>query len=101
MLITFPQPSIISGNLNAEGMLSLQELLEAIRILLPVYLNKDDIKQLYRFSPVEEAERFWDHLYKRAMDNEIEPLIVFDQWLKVYLNGILNHYHWPCAPEHL
>ena len=84
-----------SKNVNGEDMLHLQELLEANCSLLTVYLLKDDLKQLWRFTSVEEAELFWEHWYRRAMESGIEPLILFARRLKGYLKGILNHCLWP------
>lgn len=43
-------------NVKDRDMLRLQELLEANRNLFTVYLLKDDLKQLWRFSCVEEAK---------------------------------------------
>ncbi len=84
-----------SSNVKGEDMLRLQELLEANRSLLTVYLLKEDLKQLWRFTLVEEAELFWEHWYRRAMESGIEPLILFARRLKAYLKGILNHCLWP------
>ncbi|HEY6008710.1 MAG TPA: ISL3 family transposase [Geobacteraceae bacterium] len=84
-----------SRNVKGEDMLRLQELLEANRSLLTVYLLKDDLKQLWQFCCVEEAEIFWEHWYRRAMESGIEPLMLFARRLKGYLHGILNHCLWP------
>lgn len=84
-----------SRNVKAGDMLRLQELLEANRNLMTVYVLKDDLKQLWRFTSVEEASLFWDHWYRRAMESGIVPLITFARRLKGYLHGILNHCRWP------
>lgn len=47
-----------SENVKGDDMLRLQELLEANRNLLMVYLLKDDLKQLWRLRCIEEAELF-------------------------------------------
>ena len=73
----------------------LQELLEANRNLMTVYVLKDDLKQLWRFTCVEEASLFWEHWYQRATESGIAPLILFAHRLKGYLHGILNHCTWP------
>jgi transposase len=84
-----------SENVKGEDMLRLQELLEANRNLLTVYVLKDDLKQLWRFTSVEEASLFWEHWYRRAMESGVEPLKLFARRLKSYLHGILNHCLWP------
>lgn len=84
-----------SENVKGDDMLRLQELLEANRNLLTVYLLKDDLKQLWRFNCVEEAELFWEQWFQRAMESGIEPLKLFARRLKGYLQGILNHCLWP------
>lgn len=84
-----------SRNVKEGDMLRLQELLEANRNLMTVYVLKDDLKQLWRFTSVEEASLFWDHWYRRAMESGIAPLITFARRLKGYLHGILNHCRWP------
>lgn len=84
-----------SRNVKEGDMLRLQELLEANRNLMTVYVLKDDLKQLWRFTSVEEASLFWDHWYRRAIESGIAPLITFARRLKGYLHGILNHCRWP------
>jgi transposase len=84
-----------SENVKGDDMLRLQELLEANRNLLTVYLLKDDLKQLWRLSCIEEAELFWEQWCRRAMESGIEPLMLFARRLKGYLQGILNHCLWP------
>lgn len=84
-----------SENVKDGDMLRLQELLEANRNLLTVYVLKEDLKQLWRFSCIEEAELFWEHWHQRAMESGIESLILFARRLKGYLHGILNHCLWP------
>lgn len=84
-----------SKNVKGEDMLRLQELLEANRNLMTVYVLKDDLKQLWRFTSEEEASLFWDQWYRRAMESGIEPLITFARRLKGYLHGILSHCRWP------
>jgi transposase len=83
-----------SRNVKGDDMLRLQELLEANQNLLTVYLLKEDLKQLWRFKCTEEAELFWEHWYRRAMESKIPQLILFATRLQVYLQGILNHCLW-------
>jgi len=82
-------------NLKGNDRLRLQELLEANRNLLTVYLLKDDLKQLWRFGRFEDAFAFWKQWYQRATESGIESLMLFARRLKGYLHGILNHCRWP------
>lgn len=82
-------------NLKEGEQLRLQELLEANQSLMTVYILKDDLKQLWRFTCVEEASLFWEHWYRRATESGIKPLVLFAKRLKGYLHGILNHCTWP------
>lgn len=83
-----------SRNLKGDDMLRLQELLEANQTLLKIYLLKEDLKQLWRFNCVEEAELFWEQWYRRATESKIPQLILFANRLQGYLQGILNHCLW-------
>lgn len=82
-------------NVKEGDMLRLQELLEANRNLMTVYVLKEDIKQLWRFDCVEEAALFWEQWYRRAIESGIKPLMLFARRLEGYLHGILNHCDWP------
>ena len=83
-----------SKNVKGDDMLRLQELLEANQNLFRVYLLKEDLKQLWRFKNVEEAEIFWDQWYRRAIESKIPQLVQFAGRLEKYLKGILNHCRW-------
>lgn len=83
-----------SRNVKGDDMVRLQELLQANRNLLTVYLLKEDLKQLWRFKCTEEAELFWEQWYRRAMESKIPQLVLFATRLQVYLQGILNHCRW-------
>jgi hypothetical protein len=85
--------------MKEEQMLRLRELLEANRNLMTVYILKDDLKQLWRFTSPEEASRFWEEWYRRATESGIEPLTTFARRLKGYLHGILNHCRGPSTPD--
>ena len=73
----------------------LQELLEANKALLKVYLLKDDLKHLWNYKYAGAAERFWKQWYDRAIRSRIDPLKAFARKLKDYLPGILAHARWP------
>jgi transposase len=78
-----------------EDQVRLQELLDANRALLTVYVLKDDLKALWDYRHSGYAKRFWDQWYRRAMRSRLEPLKVFARRLKGYLPGILAHCQWP------
>jgi transposase len=73
----------------------LTELLAANRALFTVYVLKDDLKQLWRFTDVGAARRFWTQWYHRAVRSRIPPLIKFARQLAVHLPRILSHCHHP------
>lgn len=73
----------------------LQELLNANRRLLTVYLLKEDLKHLWEYKYPAAARRFWKQWYSRAIRSRIEPLKKFAKRLKDYLPGILAHARWP------
>ncbi|MGH9197522.1 MAG: ISL3 family transposase, partial [Acidimicrobiia bacterium] len=78
-----------------EDRVKLDELLAANRKLLTVYVLKDDLKQLWDYSYVGAARRFWKQWYRRAIYSRIEPLKKFARNLQRYLDGILAHCRWP------
>jgi transposase len=75
----------------------LEELLAANRALFITYVLKDDLKQLWGYRAPAAAHRFWQHWYRRAIRSGLEPLQRFARHLKPYLDGILNHCHYPLS----
>ena len=75
--------------------LRLKELLAANQNLMTVYVLKDDLKRLWRFSCIEQAAAFWEQWFGRAMESGIAPLMLFARRMSGYLQGILNHCLWP------
>jgi transposase len=73
----------------------LNELLQANRALLAVYLLKEDLKHLWRYRHSGYARRFWERWYQRAIHSRIEPLKRFAKRIKLYIEGILAHCRWP------
>ena len=73
----------------------LDELLQANRALMTVYVLRDDLKQLWRYRHHHHAQRAWDSWYQRAMQSGIDALQTFAERLKPYLHGILAHSRWP------
>jgi transposase len=82
-------------NLSAADAIRLEELLKANQALMTVYVLKDDLKQLWRMRNEKQAKRLWRQWYARAMQSDIQPLMLFAQRLKPYLHGILAHCRWP------
>lgn len=78
-----------------EDEVKLNELLQANRKLMTVYVLRDDLKELWRYRSKAAAERFWRSWHRRAIRSRIEPLRVFARKLRVYLPGILAHCRWP------
>lgn len=73
----------------------LQELLQANRRLLTVYLLKEDLKRLWAYRHTGYAHRFWKSWYHRAIYSRIEPLKRFARRLQPYVAGILARCRWP------
>lgn len=82
-------------NLKDAEKVRLEELLDANVNLLTVYVLQDDLKRLWRFKSVSEAEQCWEQWYQLAIQSKIPQLVLFANRLKGYLNGILNHCLWP------
>lgn len=73
----------------------LRELLQANRALFIVYVLKDDLKQLWRFTYPAAAHRFWQHWYRRACSSRIGPLRTFAKHLAALIDGVINHCRYP------
>lgn len=78
-----------------EDQVRLDELLEANKALMTVYVLRDDLKALWRYRHPGYAKAFWDGWQRRAMSSQIEPLKTFARRLRPYLDGILAHCRWP------
>jgi len=77
-------------NLQENQRVKLDELLEANRFLMLVYLMKDQLKNLWYALSEKEAKQRWQQWYDQAMESDIEPLIRFAKRLKPYLHGIVS-----------
>ena len=75
--------------------IKLQELLEANKALMTVYVLKADLKRLWDVRCTKMALRFWGEWYQRAMQSNIVPLVRFAKLLKPYLSGIISHSRYP------
>ena len=77
-----------------EERIRLSELLKANRALSKVYVLGADLRQLWDYTHLGYATRFWKGWYRRAMSSRIEPLKAFARKLKPYVRGILAHCRW-------
>ncbi len=76
---------------TAEQEVHLEELRAANRVLMTIYVFKEDLKHLWRYRHAGYARRFWEGWYEQAMESGIAPLMQFARRLKPYLKGILAH----------
>lgn len=83
------------SNVSPSDRVRLDDLLQANRKLMKVYVLKDDLKHLWDYRYTGAAERFWKDWYRRAIYSRIEPLKKFARRLKEYIPGILSHCRWP------
>lgn len=77
------------NHLDAHQAVRLDELLEANRPLLTVYLLRDELKRLWYYRRPRWAMKAWQHWYRQAMDSGIPALKRFAERLKPYLTGII------------
>jgi len=82
-------------NLNPEQVVQLQELLACNQDLMTTYVLKDDLKQLWSFTDINEARHFWYGWRKRALDSNLESLIRFACNLERKIQFILSHSLYP------
>ena len=82
-------------NVSPTDRVRLEELLQANRKLLKVYVLKDDLKHLWDYRYRGAAENFWESWYRRAIYSKIAPLKKFARNLKEHIPGILSHCRWP------
>jgi transposase len=80
---------------NEDEHIRLEELLQANRRLMTVYVLRDDLRTLWSYRRSHAARQFWIGWYRRAIRSRIEPLKRFARRLKDYLHGILAHCRWP------
>lgn len=82
-------------NLKRDERIRLRELLAANRRLWVVYVLKDALKQLWRYTYRGAAERAWRAWYGWAVRSRIPALAKFARQLKAKLPGILAHCRYP------
>jgi len=69
----------------------LQELLSLNRKISTVYILKDELKELWRFTYEGAARRWFEGWYRKAIYSRIAPLKEFARSLKRHIHGILAH----------
>ena len=69
----------------------LDELLDANRNLMKVYVLGEDLRQLWAYKYPKSALKFWRDWHRRAMRSGIEALRKFAIRLKPYARGIIAH----------
>lgn len=73
----------------------LQEVLTANRRLWAVYVLKDVLTQLWRYTYLGAAARAWREWYGWAVRSRIPALVTFARNLKLKLPGVLAHCRFP------
>jgi len=81
--------------LRPKDRVRLQEVLAANRHLWVVYVLKDALKQLWRYTYVGAAMRAWREWYGWAARSRIPALVSFARNIKLKLPGILAHCRFP------
>lgn len=72
----------------------LDELLKANAALMTVYVSKDDLKEIWKQNSESQARSLWDAWIQRAIESDIQPLILFAKRLAGYVEGILSSSRW-------
>lgn len=73
----------------------LDELLEANRSLMVVYLLREQLKELWYCRTGEQANAQWELWWQQVMESGIKPLQHFARKLKSYLAGIIASARYP------
>lgn len=69
----------------------LDELLDANRDLMTVYIGKEDLVQIWRAQKPAIARQRFEHWCQRAAESGIEALAKFARRLRPYVDGIVAH----------
>lgn len=69
----------------------LNDLLEVNKELSSVYIMKEHLNQLWKFSDQIAARAWWYQWYRMAIDSQIASLITFAKNLSVHVEGLLAH----------
>lgn len=73
----------------------LEELLEANRSLMVVYLLREQLKEMWYCQSAEQAHSQWALWWQQVVESGIKPLLQFAQKLKGYLHGIIASANYP------
>ena len=76
-------------NLSDAQAVHLNDVLQANRPLLTVYILKDELKRLWFYRRPGWAQKAWEHWCEQARQSRIPALELFAQRLKGYWHGIL------------
>jgi transposase len=82
-------------NLSDTQRIKLQELMAANQSLAPVYVLKEQLKELWRAGSVWQAYRRWRQWWKMVRESDLEPLKLFARRLRPYIRGILASAKYP------
>ena len=83
------------SNLNTQQGIELDELLQANKPLMTVYLLKNQLKQLWYAKSKRQALKRWREWFKMALSSGLKPVISFARNLKKYLHGIISSAKYP------
>jgi transposase len=72
----------------------LKELLAANQALMIVYLLRDDLKRLWRYTREGWARRAWNDWLERAMESGVPALKTFARNLAKRIDGVFAHCRW-------
>jgi transposase len=79
---------------NRKAKLQLNELLEANECLKTVYVMKDALKALWRYTREGWAKKAWETWLEMAQSSGVKPLQRFARNLAKRIDGILSHCRW-------
>jgi transposase len=82
-------------NVRRQDRIRLQELLDANKALLKVYILRDDLKHLWDYRSPAHAQRFWKSWFWRATHSRVPALSTFAHRLKTFVHGIIAHCLFP------
>ena len=79
---------------NRKARLQLTELLEANECLKTVYVMKDALKALWRYTREGWARKAWETWLELAQSSGVKPLQRFAKNMAKRIDGILSHCRW-------
>jgi transposase len=82
-------------NLKDDEKPHLKELLKLNQNISTVYILKDDLKKIWRYTYTKWAEKALDRWCQIARESELVPVMKFVEKLERHRYGILNHCRYP------